>query len=140
MPNATAMKVTTVRFGGDLWALLADEAARVGVSVSQYVREAALARAAAAAAMRGQAPFDVWAEASTEPRAEADARLEPAGRGRARAGVAREEAAERRLDAHAVRGQSHQAWQAGASKRSKSEDLRSRSEDLVRQARERSKR
>jgi hypothetical protein len=48
------MKVTTVRFGVDLWGLLDAEAARVGVSVSQYIREAALARAAAAAAARGE--------------------------------------------------------------------------------------
>lgn len=52
------MKVTTLRFGPDLWALLEDEASRVGVSVSQYVREAALARAAAATALRGEPPLE----------------------------------------------------------------------------------
>ena len=40
---ARAMKVTTVRFGADLWTLLEHEAALAGVSVAQYVREAALA-------------------------------------------------------------------------------------------------
>jgi uncharacterized protein (DUF1778 family) len=35
-----------VRIGADLWALLEREAALTGVSVAQYVREAALARAA----------------------------------------------------------------------------------------------
>lgn len=53
------MKVTTVRFGTDLWRLLEEEADRVGVSVSQYIREAALARAAAAAAARGADPLEV---------------------------------------------------------------------------------
>jgi Ribbon-helix-helix protein, copG family len=53
------MKVTTVRFGEDLWALLEHEAARAGVSVSQYVREAALARAAFAAGARADVPRGV---------------------------------------------------------------------------------
>jgi hypothetical protein len=51
-----AMKVTTVRFGADLWALLEREAALAEVSVAQYVREAALARAAFAAGTRAGAP------------------------------------------------------------------------------------
>jgi len=36
------MRATTVRFSADLWELLEREAARSGVSVAQYVREAAL--------------------------------------------------------------------------------------------------
>jgi hypothetical protein len=60
------MKVTSVRFGSDLWELLEGEAARVGVSVSQYLREAALARATAAAAARGEAPFELLAGAIRE--------------------------------------------------------------------------
>jgi hypothetical protein len=58
------MKATTLRFGEDLWALLEDEAARSGVSVSQYVREAALARAAFAAGSRADVPAGIltgWA-------------------------------------------------------------------------------
>lgn len=51
------MKVTTVRFGADLWRLLEAEAALAGVSVSQYIREAALARASAAVALRGEDPL-----------------------------------------------------------------------------------
>jgi hypothetical protein len=58
---ARAMKVTTVRFGADLWALLEREAAVAGVSVSQYVREAALARAAFAAGTRAGAPEELLA-------------------------------------------------------------------------------
>ena len=60
------MKTTTVRFGADLWRLLEHEAAGVGVSVSQYLREAALARAAAAAAARGDAPLALLAGAIDE--------------------------------------------------------------------------
>jgi len=60
------MKVTTVRFGTDLWALLETEAEYAGISVSQYIREAALARAAAAAAARGHGPFELLAGALRE--------------------------------------------------------------------------
>ena len=37
---------TTVRFAPDVWATLEQEAARLGVSVAQYIREAAVARLA----------------------------------------------------------------------------------------------
>jgi hypothetical protein len=40
------MHQTTVRFGSDLWSELVREAERAGVSVAQYVREAAVARLA----------------------------------------------------------------------------------------------
>jgi hypothetical protein len=66
-PSArTAMKVTTVRFGADLWQFVEAEAAHAGVSASQYIREAALARAAAAAAARGDGPFELLAGALRE--------------------------------------------------------------------------
>ena len=61
------MKTTTLRFGHDLWDLLEAEARRAGVSVSQYVREAALARAAAAAGARGESPFELLADSSPRP-------------------------------------------------------------------------
>ena len=38
------MHQTTVRFASDVWATLEEEAARIGVSVAQYIREAAVAR------------------------------------------------------------------------------------------------
>ena len=47
------MHQTTVRFGADLWAALEDECEGLGVSVAQYVREAALARLMYAAGQRG---------------------------------------------------------------------------------------
>ncbi len=43
---ARTMHQTTVRFGADLWHELVREAERGGVSVAQYVREAAVARLA----------------------------------------------------------------------------------------------
>src|SRR4051794_3403695 len=58
MGNARAMKVTTVRFSEDLWATIQAEAELAGLSASQFIREAALARAAAAAGARGETAFD----------------------------------------------------------------------------------
>jgi hypothetical protein len=52
------MKVTTVRFSEDLWNAVVKEAEHAGVSASQFIREAALARAAAAAGTRGDVIFD----------------------------------------------------------------------------------
>ncbi|MGX6450088.1 ribbon-helix-helix domain-containing protein, partial [Patulibacter sp. S7RM1-6] len=49
------MHQTTIRFGNDLWEALAAAAQREGVSVAQYVREAAVARLAQAE-QRGAAP------------------------------------------------------------------------------------
>jgi hypothetical protein len=40
------MHQTTVRFGADLWSAVEQEAAALGVSTAQYVRDAALARLA----------------------------------------------------------------------------------------------
>jgi len=76
------MKVTTVRFGEDLWRLLDGEAERLGISVSQYIREAALARAAAGVAARGADPVALLGQMSSatnsEPAAEASATETPA--------------------------------------------------------------
>ena len=61
------MKTTTIRFGDDLWALLESEADVTGVSVSQYVREAALSRAAFSAGARAEAPAELlarWAKSA----------------------------------------------------------------------------
>ena len=85
-----AMRVTTVRFGRDLWQLLEREAALVGTSVSQYIREASLARAAAAAAARGEDAFEQLASAQ-------------------RADHARKRAALEKEDARALHAQSQQA-------------------------------
>jgi hypothetical protein len=55
------MHQTTVRFGTDLWRALEREAAKVGVSAAQFVREAAVARLAQTAAQADSEP-DVRAE------------------------------------------------------------------------------
>jgi GAF domain len=47
-----SMHATTVRFGDDLWAQIEREAGREGVSVAQFVRDAALLRVATLAARR----------------------------------------------------------------------------------------
>src|SRR5204863_9554289 len=51
------MHQTTLRFPEDLWRFLEDEAKGLGISVAQYVREAALARAAYDAGRRGRPLF-----------------------------------------------------------------------------------
>jgi hypothetical protein len=56
------MHQTTVRFGADLWEALEEEGRRLGVSVAQYVREAALARLVYAAGKRGDDEFDLALE------------------------------------------------------------------------------
>lgn len=64
------MKTTTLRFGSDLWALLEHEAEESGVSVAQYVREAALARAAFSAGARAGAPaelLEAWSASALAP-------------------------------------------------------------------------
>jgi len=105
----TAMKVTTVRFGTDLWRLLEAEAEYAGVSVSQYIREAALARAAAAAAARGHGPFELLAGAlrevmrdETNPATRRDAAL-------ILSRLARLAATETRSEANALRAEGEQA-------------------------------
>jgi predicted DNA-binding protein len=40
------MRATTIRFSAELWSVLEREARREGVSVAQYVRDAALFRVA----------------------------------------------------------------------------------------------
>lgn len=50
------MRATTIRFTPELWELLEREAAQEGVSVAQYVRDAALFRIAYAAGARGDQP------------------------------------------------------------------------------------
>ena len=46
------MHVTTIRFGDELWEVVSEEAARQGVSVAQYVREATVSRIAYARGSR----------------------------------------------------------------------------------------
>ena len=55
---ARRMHQTTLRFGPDLWDALSEEAREAGVSVAQFVREAALARLAYTAGLRGDLTFE----------------------------------------------------------------------------------
>jgi hypothetical protein len=59
------MHQTTVRFGADLWDALEVECARLGVSVAQYLREAALTRLVYAAGRRGDEDFELALELAT---------------------------------------------------------------------------
>jgi hypothetical protein len=52
------MHQTTVRFGADLWRALEEECSGLGVSVAQFVREAALARLMYIAGRRGEADYE----------------------------------------------------------------------------------
>ncbi len=99
----SAMRVTTVRFGVDLWRLLEAEAARSGVSISQYIREAALARAAAAAAMRGQDPVALLGGVPKAPVAK------PLSAERQTAAALRRQAAETRREHRATSAEANQA-------------------------------
>jgi hypothetical protein len=68
------MHQTTVRFGPELWEALELECKRLGVSVAQYVREAALTRLVYAAGRRGDDEFEFALELATgaEPGASGD--------------------------------------------------------------------
>jgi hypothetical protein len=114
--SKVAMRVSAVRFGADLWQLLEDEATAVGVSVAQYVREASLARAVAAAAARGEDPHERLAAAARKatPTHADDARTPKSRRAPQdhiieRATAARRKATAARSGAEAVIAQSEQA-------------------------------
>ena len=108
MPSA--MKLTTLRIGEDLWALLTAEAEHAGVSVAQYIREAALARAAASAGARSEPPFAMIARGAREV---ANSAATPLDKRHAielaLAALARALAEGQRDSAEALRGQSRQA-------------------------------
>lgn len=104
------MKVTTVRFSEDLWATIQAEADLAGVSASQFIREAALARAAAAAGARRGVPLDglpdnLFAEEST-----AEAPSTASAKTRETAGTLRSES-------EALRAESRQVRRAAAANR-----------------------
>jgi hypothetical protein len=52
------MRATTIRFTPELWELLQRESSREGVSVAQFVRDAALFRVAYAAGLRREQETD----------------------------------------------------------------------------------
>jgi hypothetical protein len=115
------MHQTTVRFGPDLWEALEAECGRLGVSVAQYLREAALARLAYTAGWRHEPDYE-------HALAAAGAAIEEHTPGE----EAREEAAEGVLAAKAVTAQSELAWR-------RSREVREQSAELRRLRRERNK-
>jgi hypothetical protein len=103
------MRVTTVRFSEDLWSLLEREAALGGISVSQYIREAALARAVAAAAVRGEAPFELLAGGVRDIAAGSNDDEQVRAAHRALANLSRVLARSHSEEAQALRAQAEQA-------------------------------
>ena len=95
------MHQTTIRFGSDLWEALERECAELGVSVAQYLREAALARLMYAAGRRGDPALEaaLMAAIESEETQKIDAEVElaqsSAGWGQGREGRRREDRAER---------------------------------------------
>ena len=100
------MKSTTVRFGPDLWRLLEREAANAGVPVSQFIRDAALARAVAIAAARGEGPFELLARAVREALRHEDSSAKRFEAERHLAALARLTTSDRHVESAAVRAQS----------------------------------
>lgn len=106
MSANAVMHQTTVRFGKDLWAVLEQEAERLGVSAAQYIREATLARLVHAGAVQQQAGAArgafAWAgEAPLTERVESE--LESASAVHAQSRMARAKARRLRAEAKAIR-------------------------------------
>jgi hypothetical protein len=104
---------TTVRFDPELWGALEHEARALGVSVAQYLREAAMARLAYTAGRRGSPLFD---RALTESVAD----------GARASGGPRAMAANARDTAHEHRRESEALWAQARLARSRAKDLRVR--------------
>jgi hypothetical protein len=128
------MHQTTVRFGPDLWAALVSESNRSGVSVAQYVRDAAVARLALAAD-RGRGPEQpgfatplAAYEEPVRPGERIDAQLSSAEAVRAQGQLARDRAKRLRseTDAETVRAQGQLARDRAKRLRSETELLRKR--------------
>jgi hypothetical protein len=70
------MHQTTLRIAPDLWETLTVEARLAGVSIAQYIREAALARLAYTAGRRGDAGYEAALRAAgADPEADLVQRL-----------------------------------------------------------------
>lgn len=112
------MHQTTVRFGSDLWTALEQECARLGVSVAQYLREAALTRLVYAAGRRGDEEFELALELATGtepgPELEDPEGLESIAGSARNAPTARERALRGGAEAAALAAQGRLARQARA--------------------------
>jgi hypothetical protein len=91
------MHQTTVRFGADLWQTLEAECAELGISVAQFVREAALARVMYMAGRRAEPDFEhAFGRAATEV-SQSSALWAQGEQARRRARELRDESVRRRL-------------------------------------------
>jgi hypothetical protein len=104
------MHQTTVRFGHDLWESLEHECADLGVSVAQFVRDAALARLMYRAGRRGDPDYERALERAASPSPQLDA-----------AASSRERSAAEVSDSAAL-------WAQGQLARRRAEELRDQSE------------
>jgi len=73
-------KIATLRLSHDVAHAIESEAARAGITASQFIREAALARASAAIAARGSGDFTLLAAATRQTLAPGSAELRQAER------------------------------------------------------------
>jgi hypothetical protein len=121
------MHQTTVRFGADLWEALERECELLGVSVAQYVREAALARLVYAAGRRGDEAFEAALGAAAESAPAASVTEAPAA---TPARAALERARVEVADSSAL-------WAQGRQARRRAEELR---EQVLQSRRERERR
>jgi hypothetical protein len=103
------MHQTTVRFSAELWESLEEECARLGVSVAQFLREAALTRIAYAAGKRGDEAFERALASAVTPAA-SEATQPPSPR-ELQAIDAAERAVSEGSDAAALAAQGRQARQ-----------------------------
>jgi hypothetical protein len=124
------MHQTTVRFGADLWEALERESERLGVSVAQYVREAALARLVYSAGRRGDDEFDLALEIALAEREEPARTPGPEGPLRPAAEIL--SPVER---AHVETSESSAVWAQARQARRRAEELRGASTEQLRKHR-----
>ena len=102
------MHQTTVRFSADLWEELETECFELGVSIAQYLREAAVARVAYSAARRGDIVYGGALEEAIQARAgsareRAFTEIEPTEAVLAQSKMARERARQLRVRSERAR-------------------------------------
>jgi hypothetical protein len=105
-PTTRSTRTIELEVEAAVWAALEREAVQEGVGVAEYVRDAALARAAFAWRVRGEGPDDLLAAWA---RALLDGDADDAGVGANGRRLMAELAGERRDDAVALRAESRQA-------------------------------
>jgi hypothetical protein len=121
------MHQTTVRFGPDLWQALEDECERLGVSVAQFLREAALTRLVYAAGKRGDDEFELALELATGEGEPSDpSRLERVAGAASRSDTTAERAAREGTEAAALAAQGLLARQRARELRERAKRIRDR--------------